>query len=318
MKMEDVSENKSDVQDTGVSESDKALELLMEQMASAQKDAEHAPVGLLPDANDKKSVYLNTPDSIGVSLKEETDINYWDIDGLPTKNLLYPEGTRISARALKVMDVKKLTSIDDETADIVVNDILRKCVRGIDIYDIYSADKLYILLWLRANSFKDNKYVVDYHCSKCDKSSSYHFDVTNINVDYLTSSYVNNNTVTLDNGDIIKTSLLTIRDEINIKSFHDKYEDVFVEKFEEIDDDLLSISFMIDTINGKTVDNTFDKYEYLLNMDPGDFAVLTGFLSDINVGVKPYMTVKCTECGGDSQIGVTFHPDFFLPSVTTN
>ena len=36
--------------------------------------------------------------------------NYWDITGLPTGGLLYPAGTKIMGRPLKVLEVKKLTS----------------------------------------------------------------------------------------------------------------------------------------------------------------------------------------------------------------
>ena len=254
----------------------------------------------------------NTTNNIGVNIQpKENDINYWDIDDIPTKYKLYPEGVKLSARPLKVIEVKKLTSITDDNADSVVNDILRKCIRGININDIYSADKLYLLLWLRANSFRDNRYVVDFNCPVCQKDSTYHFDINMVNIDYLSDNY-NNDSVELSNGDNIKVKLLQIKDEIALSSFETKYGNLFKHSDDEIDEELLAISYMIDTVNSEKLSDV-DRYRYLLTLSPEDFSIITTKLNELNVGIKSYMNVKCDKCGGESQVGITFHPDFFLP-----
>ena len=269
----------------------------------------------LGDGGQQNSIE-NTHNSVAVNVQPLVDnnTNYWDIDDLPTKYRLYADGVKLRARPLKVIEVKKLTAITDDNADSVVNDIIRKCVTGIDYQSIYSADKLYLLLWLRANSFRDNNYVVDFHCSKCSSESTYHFSVDNVIVDYMSKDYDPNEIITFSTGDKASLKLLQIRDEISMSSFKDKYFDLFNESGDEIDSELLSVSFMIDRINGEQHD-PLSRYNYVLSMQPGDFSLLTTQLSKYSVGVKPYMNATCDVCGGESQIGISFHPDFFLPKV---
>ena len=103
-----------------------------------------------------------------------------------------------------------------------------------------------------------------------------------------------------------------IKDELALNTFNIKHRSLFEKSGNEVDDELLAISFMIDTINGAKLD-AVQQYNYILDMQPGDFSSLTTMLGEIVVGIKPYMNVTCKECGGESQIGITFHPDFFLP-----
>lgn len=283
----------------------------LNQMNSMQQQQQTAQSnGSVPPIMEQK----NTSSNVGMNIHPEKDVNYWDIEDLPTKYRLYPSGTKLVARPLKVLDVKKLTSINDENADAIVNDILRKCVRGIDIKELYSADKMYLLLWLRANSFRDNNYVVGYRCNKCEQESSYHFTIDQVNVDYLSDDYSDGKLITMGNGDEVAVKLLQIKDEISIASFGTKYGSIFANSGEEIDEELLSISFMIDTVNGDTLDDV-KRYNYLLDMSPEDFSKLTTYLNDISVGVKAFMNVTCEKCGGESHVGITFHPDFFLPKL---
>ena len=256
----------------------------------------------------------NTKSNIALNLPVETDVNYWDIDTIPTRYKFYDDGVKLKARPLKVLDVKKLTSINDDNADTIVNDIIKRCVRGVDVRELYSADKMYILLWLRANSFRDNKYVVGYTCPKCEQESSYHFEIDNVNVDYISDNYDPNKFVELSNGDVLEFKLLQIKDEIAIESFETKYGDIFSNSGDEIDQELLAISFMIKLVNSAPMDDV-SRYNYILNMSPEDFSTITTHLNDMNVGVKSYMNVSCDKCGGESHIGITFHPDFFLPKL---
>jgi hypothetical protein len=303
MQMNDVNEDVNEEPTVQV-DNDNSEKKMLELMAQMQAQATNIP----------DNTVENKSDSIGITVKpEEDDTNYWEIDDIPTKYKLYPDGTQIMARPLKVIEIKKLTSITDENADKVVNDILRKSIRGIDVNDIYSVDKMYLLLWLRANSFRDNRYVVGFDCELCSKETSYHFDINNVDVDYLSDDYNPTEILTLSNSDEIKVKLLQIKDELALSSFDMKYRSVFEKSGEKVDDELLAISFMIDTINGIKLD-AIKLYNYLLDMNPGDFALLTTKLSDNNVGIKSYMNVTCTECGGESQVGLTFHPDFFLPN----
>ena len=303
MKMEDMNNIDPSI------ESEKKMLKLMTEMQS--KAMEQQNIDNVPEQSITSPV--NTKENISLNVKPDDDsTNYWDVDNIPTKYKLYPDGTKLKARALKVLEVKKLTSMTEDNADSIVNDILRKCVRGIDVNEIYIADKMYLLLWLRANSFRDNHYNVEFECELCHNDSTYHFTIENVEIDYISDDYDINEELILNNGDKLTLKLLQIKDEIGISSFYNRYSNIFNNSSDDIDDELLTISFMIKTVNGYEMD-PLNKYNYVLDMDPTNFSLLTTKLMDANVGIKPYMNVKCNKCGGESQLGLTFHPDFFLP-----
>lgn len=242
--------------------------------------------------------------------KNDDDSNYWTVDGLPTKGLLYPDGTVLEARPMKVIEIKKLSSITETNAEGVVNDIIRRCVRGIPFNKIYLADKMFILFWLRANSFRDSKYCVDFGCPKCNTESKYHFEIGNVSVNYLGNDYDPNKNLPLSNGDEVNFRFLTIEDEVAISNFVERYAKAI--SVDDLDEDLLYISYMINTINGEHLD-PISRYRYLLDVSSEDYATMTTYLSKYKVGIDPIMMVKCENCGGESPMGITFQPEFFLP-----
>jgi len=305
---EDIDNNIPKVKNNGEQlSSDEKMLALMQKMNSSIAQGNLSEVQKLQQ-NSGGAKFLN--------LKPEDNSNYWEIKTLPTKYRLYPEGTVISARPLKVLEVKKLTSLNEYNADSIINDILRKCVRGIDINDIYIGDKLYILYWLRANSFRDNNYVVDFDCPHCAKQSNYHFDINCVNINPIDDTYSENDSIKLSNNDGLTIRFLRIKDEIGMVSFKERYTQLFSDSGDEIDDELLALSFMISSINGREFE-PIAKYNYLLDMMPEDYSTLSTYIFDNSIGIKQYMTVKCSKCGGESQIGITFRPDFFLPKSIT-
>jgi len=301
-----VDDRVSSLEDDTVTSEQKMMKLMEEMQKTAMSIPDDEP---LPNMSPKVPLKDVTG---GVTINTNTDdANYWEIDNLPTKGLLYGD-VKIMARPLKVMEVKKLTSLNDDNAESVINDVLRRTVRGIDINELYSADKMYILLWLRANSFRDNRYVVDYVCDKCGKDAEYHFDINMVGVDYIDDDNNGERILTLSNGDVLVTKMLQIKDEISLSNFSTKFGKLFETDEDGIDDELLMISYMIKSINSEDVD-AVSKYNYVLGMTAEDFSTLTTALGDNVVGIKPYIDVECDKCGGTSQLGITFQPDFFLP-----
>ena len=290
---------KSDFDDESMSE--RKVIALMQQMAQQINQGDVKSIEKLQNQNASL-----------MSIKPEANCNYWDVTGLPTGCRLYPDGTAIKARPLKVLDIKKLTSLNEYNADAVINEILRNCIRGISIDELYLSDKLYLIFWLRANSYRDNNYVVDFECPKCAKESTYHFEINSINIDKLKDDFSENTILRLSSGSEITLGYLKVKDEVGMTSFREKYSSILANSGDEVDDELLAVSFMIKTIDGKHLD-PLNKYHYILGLDPQDYSILTTYIENNIVGVKPYMNVTCDKCGGESQIGISFRPDFFLP-----
>jgi len=236
--------------------------------------------------------------------------NYWPINNLPSKCRLYKEGTQITGRPLKVLEVKKLSSLNDSNADFVINDVIRKSIRGITVEELFVSDKMAIILWLRSNSFRDPSYIVPFKCDKCSAESSYHFDINeNIDIKYLSDSYNPNDDVALRSGDKIKIKFLTVGDINKVERF----KDVNKNAIGEFDNEMLTIAAMITELNGEHR-TLMECYDFICNVTPEDFSYVVSYIDKFGMGIKPEMTVTCTKCGGQSLEAVTFQPSFFFPS----
>lgn len=235
------------------------------------------------------------------------DDNFWLVKDIVTKYKMYPEGTEIYARPLKVIEIKKLASLSDSNVDFIINDILKKATRGLQVEDMYVADKIYLMLFLRANTFKDSSYVIKYMCPKCEKETSYHFGLDMLNINYLPDDYDPNAEFELMNKDTVSTRFLRVKDDIEAGRFRENSANL------DIDEELLTMAGMINTINGESVP-LHQKYLYLIDLEGESFIDLKSYMEKYSIGVDPVMNVVCSNCGGTSPMGITFHPAFFVPT----
>lgn len=241
-------------------------------------------------------------------VKVENSI-YSDITGLPSKCKLYPENIQIQGRPLKLIEVKRLSSITEDNSDAIINDVLRRTIKGIDIDSLEIADKLYLIFWLRANTYRESGYSINYDCSQCKQKSSFDFKLSNLQVKYLSDDFtLDKLKIELKNGDLIKYHFLTVADERKISKFKSAYSNII----KDLDDDFINLAIMIDSINDEEKE-LIEKYNYLLDLKPQDYCYLTTLIEKWSFGIKSYLEVKCSNCGGDTLVGVTFREDFFLP-----
>jgi len=245
--------------------------------------------------------------------KESSDINYWKIVGLPSKGKFYPTGVDIVGRPMKVLEVKKISSMTEENGDFILNDILKKTTRGIAVEDIYVADKIFIIFWLRANTYRESGYVVPYVCPKCEKKSDYHFGVDNLEVQEVSDDFEPNKEYKLIGGQVITYDYLKIKDELYI----DKFTELNKAVIKEVDVELLAIAQMVKTIN-REEKTLLQKYNWVTELTPGDYSHLRSIIEKKGMGVKPYVNATCKECGGSAAIAVSFREDFFLPEVNVD
>jgi len=258
----------------------------------------------------REAIEEATQDSLKRSgIVEQDNSNRWEIEGLPSKGRLYPEGTKIIGRPLKVIEVKKLASITDGTANSVINDIIRRAVRGIDVDDLLMADRLFIVMWLRANTYRDSAYVVQFDCPQCNKASQFHFQVDDLDVKYLSDSYDPSMEVPLPSGSRVTIRFLTVGD----TEKNERFKVMNIDLLKEIDDELLNLASMLNTIDGERT-SMLEKYNFVLGMDPDDFAFLATYIDENGMGLKPVMNVTCTDCRRITPVGITFRSEFFLPT----
>ena len=234
---------------------------------------------------------------------------FFPIDALPSKMKLYPEGTRIFSRPLKILEVKQLSMINSDNFNEVINAVLEKTVKGIDIGDLIIADKLFIIFWQRANTYKGDSFAIEHKCNLCGEESKYNFDVSQLSLIDINDKFsVDQDFALKESSDILTFTQLTVKNEINTSEY--------LKKDPTADEDLLAIASVINTINGQPHPIKY-KYTWLTNLGVADVLYLTQYFQSVEINLNPMLSVACSKCGGLAETPISFRPEFFLPEYRT-
>lgn len=228
------------------------------------------------------------------------------IEKLPSKYLKYPEGTKLYGRPLNIRELKKLSSLTMDNATTVIDDVLKSSIKGIAFEDILISDKLYLILWLRANTYPESGYSVPFICSECENESTYDFKVDDIDINYIKEDEKFEDPVEMTNKDFIVFKYPTVKDEQRKFRFRESLK----KSFAKYDDDTMSMAITIDTVNGKPM-SMMAACDYISNIKI--YSQIKGHIKAFDFGISNQLTVKCNHCGGTAQAGLTFREDFFIP-----
>ena len=77
---------------------------------------------------------------------EEIPKGWLYVDHLPSEGKCYPKGTKILSRPLKVLELKYLATMTEDNADMVIDNVLKESVLGINYEDLVVADKIFLQL----------------------------------------------------------------------------------------------------------------------------------------------------------------------------
>ena len=260
--------------------------------------------------------------------------NYYKIEmgDLPTKGKIYG-GAEIYLRNFKVIEIKRLSTVDENTANDVINDVMANVVKGYDYGDIAAVDKVALLFYVRMNTFPDPKYKINFSCTnmvpdkngeqkECGHANKLFFTANDLNVKQLSDDFNENDLkFNIPSGDEIKWRFPLVSDEKGILIAVDRLKLEFekADGYEstEVDSDIVSYAYVIDAINGQTLSTT-DKYIYITEvMTPQDFVVMTNEMNNrFDIGVDTMIKTTCSKCGGRVSVPVMFSPEFFLPEYT--
>ena len=232
---------------------------------------------------------------------------FLQITNLPSKYLRYPEGSILYGKPLDVPQLKKMSTMTPDTASTIIDDILKSATRGIPIEEIMISDKLYILLWLRANTYPESGYSIPFVCSSCEKQSTYDFKVDDIDINYIRDDINFEEPLELSTGDFVVFKYPRVKDEIRIQRFKDSVR----KAYSKYDDDTLSMVTAINSVNGKNM-TVMETHDFLNNTKI--YSQIKGYISDFNFGISSVLNVKCNSCGGQTQTGITFREEFTIPS----
>jgi len=246
------------------------------------------------------------------AMQEDNDAGYHLVTELPSRFKFYPEGTQIKARPLKVIDVKALSSVNSDNVNHVMNTVLGRNIKGIQVQDLLASDKLYLIFWLRANTYKDSGYELEYECpnDSCKYKDKYEFTLDDLEIISLKENYKEIETFSLKNGDTIKLRQLRVSEENEVQEFMEKNQVGQI-----MDEGLCHVAHQIESINGQ-VRGLSSKYRYLTELeDLTDYAKIENHIKDFDIGINPIIKLACKKCGGPAFVAVTFRPDFFIPKA---
>lgn len=228
-------------------------------------------------------------------------------DELPSSGKYYEE--QLMGRPLGAMEIKQLSGMNQKNATIIVDQVLKSSTSGVNFEDILLADKMYIVFWLRQNSYKRSDYTMNYECTECETKVSSKFSLSDLEI-MQQNEEVNFEILVGEKKFVVKYR--TVEDENQVKKFMKKNSDSII----SFDEDWLEIASAIVSIDGKELP-LLRKYQYLTNpleFGADDYAELTSGINKIAIGVKPVVKMKCPKCGGFSDALIPFRPDYFLPT----
>lgn len=224
---------------------------------------------------------------------------------LPSKGKFY-NSKNLSARPLNVLELKALSTMNEENSEAIVDRVVRSCVSGIDFEQLLSADKFYLVFWLRANTFKNSDYNIEFDCPHCQSKGNKHtFSLGDIKIKSPEDDAVLD-FVLPDCGDSVTLKYLTVKDEMERKDFENRNSKSMM-MFEP---SILDIVYQISSIGDKV--GTIEKYQYVISMSPDDYVELETRIDEVGIGVEAMVDMKCAKCKGVCQSIVPFRPDFFL------
>lgn len=245
-------------------------------------------------------------------VREEKKVvdNFFPIEDLPTRYALYPKGAKLYGRPLTVKEVKKLSAINENNFDFLLTEILSSATRGINVNDIYVADKIYIIFWLRANTYKNADFTTPYVCDHCKRVTEYSFDVNEFDIKYLAEDFKAFELTLLNNGSFLTFDYQKIGDEAKIEKFNQSLKNGLT----KFDDDTIQYASMIKTINGANV-TMRTACEFIDMLDAEDYAYMKSYLVDNDIGVIPTINATCghADCKEVSEVLIGFRSDFFIP-----
>lgn len=111
---------------------------------------------------------------------------------LPSGNMFYKledPGSPITMRAMNFQDEKAMMSNKNVNVDIL-NTILSRCVKNVNVAELLQIDKLYLVMKLREISY-GNEYTATISCPSCRKDNSIVFHMNQLNVNHLEDGYEN-------------------------------------------------------------------------------------------------------------------------------
>ncbi len=236
-----------------------------------------------------------------------------NLEELPSKGKGY-NVDYIEVRGLTNEEVVKLSTVDMNNIESVLEDMFQDIVKNIDFGEIFFMDKYFLFLKVRELTFPSSDYVVPYKCDNCQNNNRFTVDfIEDINVNHLNDDI--NKKV---NVKLVKQGEEEYEKELNMRPIKIKDFDRKLENLDNPDPDTIRIASTITNLNLE------DSYSLIKGVDvPGIgkldqknlIKILSTYQNFYNYGLSTVFSKQCTSCRRLLQVPFVFIFINFIPTL---
>ena len=219
------------------------------------------------------------------------------ITELPSKGKFYPGFQGVEISPLTFLDEQKILGVKDGNTDIV-SKLLEKSVVGVNVDDLLSMDKMFLLMKVREVSYGEN-YVFNITCPAC---------ASEIKTSLVLSEHLNMTQVPDELEDPREIHLPKLKVKAQVR-FPRSKEEVFLSTPEDVYKNLYRF---IVSINDNP-DPVFVS-KALKRMHIQDIKKLISEINKGEYGVNPRFIFECPECSHSETMSVPMDVSFFSVS----
>lgn len=234
-------------------------------------------------------------DALNALFSESNEESILIVD-IPSKGKFYPNFQGIEVSPLTFLDEQRI--VNSKANEDIVSKLLDKATKGVQVDDLLSMDKMYLLMKVREVSYGD-EYAFRVVCPACE---------TEIKTSLSLSEHLNMNQVPDDLSDPRKIKLPKLGVEAEVR-FPRSKEEIFLKTSEDIYKNMYR--FVV-SINGNQ-DPVFIS-KALKRMHIRDVKKIISEISKAEYGVNPRFIFECPECTHTETMSIPMDVSFFSVS----
>tara|TARA_S200002703_G_scaffold146514_1_gene141605 strand:- start:336 stop:1091 length:756 start_codon:yes stop_codon:yes gene_type:complete len=219
------------------------------------------------------------------------------ITDLPSRGKFYEGFQGVEVKPLTYTDEQKILNVKDSNADIV-SKLLEKSTQGVNVDDLLSMDKMYLLMKVREVSYGED-YQFNITCPAC---------TSEIKTSLVLSEHLNMTRIPDDLEDPRKVKLPVLGVDAEVR-FPRSREEAFLK---DSDDIYRNIYRFVVSINDNS-DPVFIS-KALKRMHIRDIKKIVSEITKGEYGVNPRFIFQCPDCGHEETMAVPMDVSFFSVS----
>lgn len=220
----------------------------------------------------------------------ETDI----LAELPSKGKFYNNFKEVRVIPLLFEDEQRIL-ISKNKGSNPVNEIISKCIKGVNLSDLIPIDKLYLLLKIKEVSYGP-EYKFNIICPECETNVNTTLDVTkHISINYIEDD--------LEDPREINLPMLKIKAKVRFPRVREE------EYFSDVDSALANLYRFVVSLDGN--ENPVFIAKAMKKMHIKDLKTLNQAINRSDLGVDPRFNFECPHCKHNQIMRVPFDANFF-------